>query len=233
LFTLLIHYSFLFSSDKKDFNDAIKVQKLNPLYLEVTVIPHEAKTEVNTKAKTAAEASDAAPPVWPFGNMANWTSGDGKERLRKYLTNLPQMEGILQSLDPAVLAVLRSPDCMEKGLEVFLQSLDPAVSASLRSGAGSDFMEKIRAGVSNTLAAAAAATNAAAAASSSKTQEVSEKSAKPAVKETRTEGEDKKAPEPTKAEESTEKANLSVHPGVQCDMCNMMPIQGTRYKSLE
>jgi next-to-BRCA1 protein 1 len=229
-------------SDKKDFNDAIKVQKLNPLYLEVTVISNEAKTEANTKAKTAAEASDAAPLVWAE-MMANWTSGDGKELLRKYLNNPPKVEGILQSLDPAVSALLRSsdvsallrsPDVMEKGVEVFLQSLNPAVSTSLRSGAGSGFMEKILAGVSNSLAAAAAATNAAAAASSSKTQEeVSEMSAKPAAKETKTEGEDKKAPEATKAEESTEKANLSVHPGVQCDMCNMIPIQGIRYKSLE
>ncbi|GAQ90219.1 hypothetical protein KFL_006150010 [Klebsormidium nitens] len=212
-------------SDNEDLKDALKNQKLNPLYLEVTIIK-EAKSEAKSEAKTAAGGPALDPLAALFGNMNNWTNGEGKERFNKFASSFKQGQDVFESI---------------------LKDINPSTAAG-----SSDLMEKILAGVS---AAAAAATDAASAASSSKSQEEGPKeAAKPEKAEKKAEKKADKEPEKmaekepeketekepeketekkTEKEDSEEKANESVHPGVQCDVCSMIPIKGTRYKSLD
>lgn len=207
-------YSFqVLLSDNEDLRDALNNQKLNPLYLEVTII-EEVKAEAKTEAKTAP-GGPTDPLAALFGNMNNWTSAEGKERFDKFASTFKQGQDVFESI---------------------MKDINPSTAA-----ASSDLMEKILSGVS---AAAAAATNAANAVSSSKAQEATTKEeAKPVPevktdkteeKTDKTEKKAEKEPEKTtEKEDSEEKANESVHPGVQCDVCSMIPIKGTRYKSLD
>jgi hypothetical protein len=210
-------------SDNEDLKDALKNQKLNPLYLEVTIV-QDAKPE----AKTAAGGPSTDPLAAFLGNLNKWTSSGGKERFDKVASSLKQsqdaFETIMKDINPEVASSLKQ---FQHVIENIMKDVSPAAAAG-----SSDLMEMILAQVS---AAVAAATDAAAAASSSKAQEKGFKEeTKPAPAEKSQEKEEKteKSPEKEPEKDSSEE-NKCLHPGVQCDVCSMIPIKGTRYKSLD